>query len=265
MQVKTAPVSETRPETLFAEQFAAAIAWWRESGVDSDFRDDPTAWLRGEDVETPQSERSEMQPKPLAAELALREKAIEPVGGNPENWPTDLATFREWWLAEVSLDTGGIGPRVAPRGPAKAEIMILVSEPEVEDREILLSGPGGRLLGNMLHAMGVDGEKAYIASALPRHTPLPDWQSLGERELGRLIAHHAALVAPERLLVFGRNILPLLGHGMTQSPAEFRKFQHDSLRIPAMAGPGLPQILRLGAERARFWRRWLKWTDGEND
>ncbi len=255
-------MSETRPEPGLAEQYAAAIGWWGEAGVDRDFAADATAWLREEEVTEPGQDSLEPRPAALSSTLAPHETAFEPVGGNSESWPRDVAAFREWWLSEPSLDAGGIAPRIAPRGPAEARVMILITEPEAEDREILLAGAAGRLLGSMLEAMDIDPERAYFASALPRHTPFPDWRKLVEARLGQVLTHHVALVRPARLLVFGSNIPPLLGHDTAQASAEFRQFRHDSLAIPALAAPGLPQLLRRGAERARFWRRWLEWTDG---
>jgi uracil-DNA glycosylase len=36
---------DTCPNPGLAEQYAAALDWWHEAGVDMDFSDTPTAWL----------------------------------------------------------------------------------------------------------------------------------------------------------------------------------------------------------------------------
>ena len=138
--------------------------------------------------------------------------------------------------------------------------MILVTQPEADDRERLLTGPQGRLLDNMLAAMGTTRERTYLASALLRHTPLPDWQALDIGGLGALLAHHIGLVRPQRLLVLGRRILPLLPHDTAQGSVALREFTHDGVGVGCGASAGLETMLERPDERARFWRRWLEWS-----
>ena len=255
-EVNTRTMSTPSSTTLEAE-LRAALDWWREAGVDHSYGEEPTGWLA--------------EPEEIAAASpapAAREEAPPPpppkIGGDRASWPSDLATFHNWWLSEDTLDHGGTYPRISPRGEARPSLMVLVPEPEADDHERLLSGPQGRLLDAMLRAMGAPPERVYLASALPRHTPLPDWDRIAAEGMGAVLSHHVQLVAPRRLLVLGRNILPLFGHDAAQGSAASFLFNHEGGNVPAMAGFGLETLLARASERARFWRRWLEWTDGNS-
>ncbi|MCP5396402.1 MAG: hypothetical protein H6918_06675 [Sphingomonadaceae bacterium] len=250
--------------TQLADEIAAALQWWREAGVEYDFADDAQGWLEAEDTQAgdaaaaaPPPPRPIPERPPIAPQVADMPK----LGGDRASWPAEFSKFAEWWLVEKSLDQGGTHPRIAPRGKQGAKLMLLVEQPEAEDRDALLSGPQGRLLDNMLLAMGLEPSQCYVATALPRHTPLPDWPALHGAGLAEITAHHIALARPERILAFGRNILPLLGHDMAQDPAALRLFNHEGRSIPALAAGSLESLLVHAGRRARFWRRWLEWTE----
>ncbi len=252
-------------EPPLTAQLAGALAWWTEAGVDCDFSDDATAWL-GDEARTASAKSSERQP----AISPQTESAPSPppqtkIGGSKDGWPTDLETFREWWLSSPDLDGGGAFPRLAPVGIGEAELMVIVPEPEADDRETLLSGPQGRLLRGFLSAAGLSAETAYIAAALPRHTPMADWDALNAAGLGGILRHHVALASPKRILALGRLVLPLLGHEMTQGPAVLRDFNHDGRSIPLMGTGSLDAMLRSAGRRERFWRNWLDWTYGKSN
>jgi len=122
------------------------------------------------------------------------------------------------------------------------------------------------LLAAMLGAMGVDAGQIYLASALPRHTPAADWQGLAASGLGEVLMRHIALAAPRRLLVLGDNILPLLGHALTNSPAVLTisgqsTAQDTDRHIPVLALPELGMLLERPAAKAHAWRHWLNWQD----
>jgi uracil-DNA glycosylase len=249
-------VQRPAPSSLEAD-IAATLDWWREAGVDALFGDEPLGWLAdpaaAEEPARPARTISD-RPKPVAPS--------EPTIGGPRSaWPQDLETFREWWLAEPSLDEGGLAPRVAPVGMADAELMILVAMPEEADRETLLSGPHGKLLDEFLNAAGLPAEKIYRAAVLPRHTPLADWEQIERQGMGDVLANHVALARPKRVIAFGRNILPLCGHDPAQGAQKLQTFNHEGGRIPALFEAGLERLLGNWQLRARFWRRWLEWTD----
>lgn len=232
---------------------AAAQAWWREAGVDLAFRDEPQPWLAEE----------------AAAEAPVQKAADQParpkprIGGDPAAWPQDLPAFRRWWLEEPSLDAGGLAPRVPPRGEAGAAVMLLVPMPEADDRDILLSGPEGRLLASLAAAMGLTPEQFYLAAALPRHMPHPDWAQLRADGLGEVLLHHVRLVAPRRLIVLGTRILPLVGHDPAQAAPAVSELAIQGRAVPMLTSYAPDRLLGHAGQRAALWQRWLDWTDGE--
>ncbi|MGN3973103.1 hypothetical protein [Tsuneonella sp. SYSU-LHT278] len=249
-------MQRSAPSPLAAD-IAAAFDWWREAGVDAVFHDDPRTWLADPaklDDRTQPARPVPDRPTPVAVP--------EPtIGGPREGWPQDLESFRQWWLTEPSLDEGGLAPRLGPIGAAGPELMILVPMPEEDDREMLLSGPHGNLLSGFALAAGLGLNTVYRASVLPRHTPLADWDQVRRHGMSALVAHHVALVRPKRLIAFGRNILPLCGHDPAQGAQKLQSFNHEGGRVPALFEAGLERLLGNWQLRARFWRRWLDWTD----
>jgi DNA polymerase len=248
-------MAKRSPLTL-AEQVAAAHDWWREAGVDSDFADAPHNWL-----EKPPEPVDEPLPTTVPGKQAQPE--MPPLGGPASSWPQTLADFASWWLTDNLLETGGTAPRVPPRGVAGAELMVLVPMPEEGDRERLLSGRQGKLVGNMLAAMGIAEDAAYFAAALPRHARHPDWDTLAARDLGKVLIHHVKLAAPKRLLVLGRAMLPLFGHDSAQAGQKPRRIALEGCGVPALVSFGPEALLETPRFRAGLWRGWLDWTGGD--
>ncbi len=244
------------PQAQLAGDIAAALAWWREAGVDHAFADEPSCWLAEPEAIAEQTPPAPMQQRKAAALPA----AVHRIGSDKAEWPADLASFPAWWLSETTLDSGRTVDRVSPRGIAGAEVMVLIEQPEAVDSENLLSGPQGKLLSAMLAAMGIAADACYFASVLTRHTPMPDWRALHEAGMGEIVAHHVHLAAPKRLIAFGSNILPLLGHDPAQSAHSLQVFNHEGRTIPLLGAHGLDALMRPGAKRS-FWQRWLDWTE----
>lgn len=244
----------------FAEALSATQQWWMDAGVDLIFEDAPQAWLDG----SPEEEAIPAEPQMPAAIPQIEVQPRMPgLGGEPADWPRDLESFIAWWRSDHSFDSGGIGPRIGPRGPANPRLMILVAEPEPDDEDTLLSGPQGRLLENMLRAMGIAAQDVYLASALPRRTPMADWASLADAGLREITLHHIGLVSPERLLVLGRNILPLTSNDPTKNSAILPEVNHEGANPVIFAGWDLATLLARAKARSTFWRGWLKWTEGK--
>lgn len=244
-------------------QIMAALAWWNEAGVDCDFNDEATDWL----AEVTPAE----SPAPAAnAPGAVREEPPRPaphhaptmpdlLGPDP---PRDLAAFRQWWLSEPGLDRVGPRGRIAPQGEAGAELMVLVMDPETDDRETLLAGGQGRLLDAMLCAMGLARPQVYLASVLPRHTPMVEAEALIGQGMREVLLHHVALAAPRRILAFGTGIPPLLGHDTSLAAAALPEIYHENRSIPVLAIEGLDSLAAMPRLKARFWRKWLEWSEG---
>lgn len=241
------PTSQSVLHALEASQ-----AWWREAGVDCDFADEPQNWLTVSAKEHP-AQVAKKPPSNEEPEQAPQSK----VGGDPSGWPSTLTEFDSWWLSETSLSLGSGAPRPAPRGPAGAPLMILVPQPEAEDRDILLSGPQGVMIANMVRAMGFAAETIRVASVLPRHTPGADWSGLAAAGFGELTLHQVALSAPQCLLIMGRNILPLLGADPEQAAAQ-DSIHAGNIVINAIAGREPATLLAMAPARRALWHRWLE-------
>lgn len=245
-----------RPNPEFLSDITGALDWWREAGVDSDFLDEPTSWLA-----PPEGEGEGFaQRRPPRAPAADVDAPPPPPRLDPASLPTDLAAFHAWWMSEPLLGEGDPAARVAPQGPAGAEIMIVVEEPEAQDSDALLSGTQGRLLDAILASIGKRREDAYLASALPRHMPGADWTQAHERGLGQVLAHHVGLVAPQRLFVLGSNALSLIGHESPQRPAVLRSFTHEGGSIPLLASWALASLLNQARAKPVLWRAMLEWS-----
>ena len=164
-----------------SKDFAVALAWWRDAGVDCVFDDlpDPNG-SQSNPKPSAESGRSRRAEPPKCVQHASQNPKTAPRAGiDLSQCPQNLAGFAEWWMTEPSLDNGHFGGRVPPRGPMGARLMVVVPEPERDDRDTLLSGPQGKLVDAMLMAMGLAAENVYFASALPRHTPAADWGQCG--------------------------------------------------------------------------------------
>lgn len=245
--------------STLATDYAAALEWWREAGVDFDYSDQPTAWLREPEVEqvAEPAPPPRSVPRPSVTPALDRALAREPgaaIGGDPERWPGDLPGFRDFWLAEPSLDPGSLAERVAPVGERGAALMMLAGQPDDGDREALFSGEQGALLNRILRAMGIEESEVYLATALPRCTPLPDWDDLAARGLAALTRHHIGLAKPQRLITFGR------------APEMLAR----ESGVPTLAAPQLETLARSAAHKRRFWNAWLEWSanpprNGEGD
>lgn len=244
----------TLADPSLVREFEAALAWWRDAGVDCDFSDDATAWL----ADPAQDERAHHPLRTVQREPKAPEEIIAPrkslLGESP---PDDLAAFRQWWLESPSLAATRLSPRIAPRGERGAPVMVLVPQPEDTDRDHLLSGPQGALLTRILAAMGIAQEAAYIASALPSHMPMADFTALAADGMDEVLAHHIALASPARLIVFGMGLAPLLG---VQPGEALRDIIHNGVNVPVIMSETLDALMDMPRLKARFWKKWIEWS-----
>ena len=231
------------------EQFAAAQAWWRDAGVDQDFMDEVQVML---------AEDEEVAPKKAPAAAATKAAEPEPVPPKlaTADLPDSLAAFQDWWASDENPFSAGNQQAVAPRGTPEATAMVLAPMPEADDAEVLLSGPQGRFVSSVFHAVGVDPADVYFASALPGHMPLPDWERLGKEGLGLALAHHITLVKPTKLIVFGSKLPTLFGHDQAAPPEAFSQLAEAS--VLTTFAPD--RLLDHARQRARLWKRLLEWT-----
>ncbi|MCB2063683.1 MAG: hypothetical protein KDE25_09555 [Novosphingobium sp.] len=240
------------------QAIAGALEWWRDAGVENAFCDEPVAWLAEKKSDPPQPA---LEAVPTRSKTSPDKPDAPPVPRiDQASIPASLDAFAAWWMSEPLLADGSTARRVAPRGRAGAELMVLVPEPERDDSEVLLGGPQGRLLDAMLGAFGLGPEQVYLASALPRHLPGADWPAIAASGIGQVLLEHIELAAPKRLCVFGDSILPLLSHDPPQGAADLREFNHDSVNVPMLACRSLDALLQQPRWKARVWQRWLELT-----
>lgn len=240
---------------LTPQQFAAVVDWWRDAGVDLEFVDTARDWLaRPDAAATAGGAQPFVVPEPPPPPPAPK------IGGNDTPLPATLEEFASWWMTEPSLDGGQVFDRVPPRGPAGADLMVLVDYPEQGDSQRLLDGPQGALLDAILISFGIAPDAAYVASCLPRHTPMPDWEALAEAGLARIVAHHVTLVAPKRLIVLGAHISSLLGHDPAKTANPLPRFNHEGGNLPVLVAPGLVRLGTRPRDKASLWSAWLDWT-----
>lgn len=136
--------------------------------------------------------------------------------------------------------------------------MVLVPMPADDDGEVLLSGKSGGLLDAMVAAFGIDPALVYRASALPARIALPDWAGLGHAGLGAVLTRHISLVAPQRMLVFGRaDISALMGHDSAHTAHHLRPFNHESGSVPVGYEYDLETLSAKPGWKAGVWQRWL--------
>ncbi len=243
------------PNQHFLADIADALDWWRLAGVDCDYVDDARDWLAPPEEEAPPpSEWRIARAENEAVAAATSEPRLE-----ADNLPKTLEDFARWWLSEPLLDTGPLAARVRPQGRPGAEAMVIVEAPEREDGDTLLSGTQGRLLDAILAAAGLPRESVYLASALPRAIPAPDWDEAQTRGIGTVLRHHIALAKPRRLFVLGGNVLPLLGHESPQRAAVSGIFEHEEINIPLLASWGLDTMLNRPRTKPVLWKAMLDW------
>ena len=252
--------NQITPSGNIASLVKGALGWWREAGIAHAFADDATDWLAGADGPAADTTAHNQPPAAIAETPAPPPPELARIGGASAQWPDTLAAFHNWWLTEPSLTDGPTTARVPPRGPAGAALMVLVAEPEPGDDGELLSGAQGRLLSAMLAAMRISPEDTYVASLLPARLPLADWGEMSERGLGEVALHHIGLVAPRRLVTFGGNVPPLLGHNPAQSAAFLQIVNHEQGKVPMLFARDLAFLLERPGARKGFWQQWLDWS-----
>ncbi|MEP3051610.1 MAG: hypothetical protein ABJP48_01345 [Erythrobacter sp.] len=255
------------PSPSFSDDAAAILAWWRGAGVDMQFSDDATDWLKTEQEPDSGSGKSEESAGVQSRRSTAKTKPNDPedseqvrpnlIGDNP---PGDLAAFHRWWMSEPGLDAIGPNGRISPKGPENAKLMVLVAEPEEQDSAELLSGPQGRLLTNILGRLGLDPLDVYFASALTRSTPMADMAALANSGLREVTDLHLKLARPQKIIAFGPNILPFLGHEATQAPFSLREINQNGSSVPLLVSEGLESLMTRPKLKSRFWRRWIEWS-----
>ena len=215
----------------------STIAWWADAGVDTLVSAEPRDWLAA------------------AAAAPQRAPAAEPEVARVF-LPDTIAALLEWRLGDASPEARLPGASLPAAGPADAETMILVDCPERDDRGRLLEGPAGVLFDRMLAAIGLDRGTVHLAALCGRRPPAGRIDDPLGQELAAVALHHAALVAPKRLLVMGNAASrAILGVELIEARGSLRALNHKGGNTSAVVATFHPRFLmERPAMKAEAWK-----------
>ena len=198
------------------------------------------------------------RPAAPAAVAALPADAVPlPAGVDQMDWDTlqsTVAGCRACGLCQTRKSpVHGVGER-------RARWMVIADAPtEVEDAQGgLFSGPSGKLLDNMLKALGLsrqtaDGGGVYITSPLQCRPPSqrnPEPQELAT--CAPYLARQVALVQPQIILAMGRFAVQSLLQ--TAEPiGKLRGRLHSVQGVPTVVTYHPEYLLRTQADKAKAW------------
>ena len=178
-----------------ADAAASVLQWWSDAGVDVVLDEAPRDWLKPQAA--PASPARSVEPSaPAPAAPAA------PAGELPDQLPL----FRAWLAESGDLPYAApSAPRVCPSGDPAAGLMILTDMPTGEDcaAGTLISGEAGRLFDRMLAAIGRSRETIYLAALSCLRSPDGRFNDDGAKQCATLARHHAGLVQPRAVLIFG--------------------------------------------------------------
>ena len=232
------------------QSLASALEWWRDVGVETLADDDPRDWLARPAV------GAEAAAGGVGELAAAAEAPVTPL-------PDTLEGFTAWRMSEEAPEADWLTTRIAPGGPADAELMILTDTPEADDRDSLMSGAAGRLLDRMLAAIGQKRESVYLASlawARPLTGQIP---ADSEARLIELALHQIALVGPRKLLLLGQSANRVRG---TTNGSGFGNGDHDinysggKTEVVATYHPRF--LMERSAAKAEAWKHLLLFSRG---
>jgi DNA polymerase len=208
------------------------IGWWIEAGVDEPVGESPRDWFRRSPAAAPPDHPSA---------VAMTEQA------------GTLDAFQDWLVTGSGLPMDRPGAiRIAPQGIEGAKLMLMSDLPGREDAADgrLIGGEAWGLAKNMLAAIGIEPDAAYVASLTCFYTPGARFN--GELEPCAAIARdHIRLAKPERLLLFGdAPARALLGEPLAK--ARSRVHRIEGIRTVATFHPRW--LLQRPSDKALAWR-----------
>lgn len=215
---------------------ASALAWWDAAGVDTLAGDAPRDW------------RAPALPQPVAdAAVPQDARIVLPM-------PASLEDFRRWRVGAAAPEADWGAPMIAPQGAAAAKLMILSDMPEAEDAARLFdTGAIATLFDRMLAALGLTREGVHIASLAAARAPGGRIPADAAARLADIARHHVALVAPERLLLFGQAAQTAL-FGADAPRSRLQTFNHDQAEFPSIATLHPRMLLGKPEWKALVWR-----------
>lgn len=230
----------------FAAEAASLLAWWSEAGVDVTLAEEPRDWLKP----VPKAE-----PAPVPAAKAPSPAAAPPPPADAP--PGQLDLFQAWLVSSDSLPHAApAAPRVCPAGDPAAGLMIVTDMPTGEDCNsgVLISGEAGRLFDRMLAAIGRDRASVYLTALSCLRSPDGRLNTEAAKQCATLALHHAGLVMPKALLIFGDAASKaLLGLSMAQARGRWHALQTQSGPVKALVTIPPSYLLNHPAAKAHAW------------
>lgn len=220
---------------------ASLIAWWKEAGVDVALDEAPRDWLKP-------------APKPQTAPPAGA-PAVAMAG--EDGPPPQLDLFHAWLASSAALPYAApSAPRVCPAGDPAAGLMIVTDMPTGEDCNsgLLISGEAGRLFERMLAAIGRSRETIYLAALSCLRSPDGRFSTDAAKQCATLARHHAGLVSPKALLIFGDAASKaLLGLPLVQARGRWHELATHSGPVKALVTLPPAFLLAQPAAKAHAW------------
>lgn len=224
---------------------ASTLDWWHEAGIEWLTTDEPRDW---------QARSAEH-----AAPMPGREPAEQRAAATPTAvpMPQTLGVFEQWRLGADAPDTAIPGVRIGARGPAGAALMVVVDAPEREDAVAgqVLSGAAGRLLDQMMAAIGLPVSQLYLAPMCVVRPAAARFTPEMEHLLGDVLRHQISLVAPGCVLILSNApSRALLGMDITTARGSLRSVNHAGGQTQAIASFHPRFLIERPAAKAEAWK-----------
>jgi DNA polymerase len=134
--------------------------------------------------------------------------------------------------------------------------MILTDMPSSEDcaAGTLISGDAGRLFDRMLAAIGRSRETIYLAALSCLRSPDGRFNTEGARSCAALARHHAGLVKPKALLIFGDAASKaLIGLPLAQARGKWHDLSTHAGPVRALVTLPPSYLLNQPAAKVHAW------------
>jgi DNA polymerase len=222
----------------FGAEAASLLQWWSDAGVDVVLDETPRDWLK------PEPKRETAAP---ATSTARGDDAL----------PDQLPLFRAWLAESDALPFAApAAPRVCPAGDPASGLMIVTDMPTGEDcaAGTLIAGEAGRLFDRMLAAIGRTRETIYVAALSCLRSPDGRLAGAAVQQCATLARHHAGLVGPRAILIFGDAASKaLLGLSVAQARGRWHEIATQAGPIKALVTLSPAHLLNHPKAKAHAW------------
>jgi len=244
---------------------ASYVNWLTSAGADIVTSDAPTSWLEQEPVRdtaagmTPSSAPSTRQQPKQEPQTTRAPTAQVTMPTLPQaEWPRTLDSLRKMQDAQAPLPGNQYGKGAAlPRGDADARYILILDLPEREDVSAgeIASGAQGRLIMNMMQAIGVAISDCFVTSLACSR---PATGALPEADLPLLAdfaRHQIGLAAPEMLFLFGSSAsAALLGADLMKARGNLQYVDHNNQKVAALTTFHPRTLLARPQMKMQAWR-----------